>query len=1247
MLLRKLTVNNFRNIGQAQIEFGPGLNVLHGPNELGKSGLAEAIRAAFLVRPGSAVAYQFTPWGTQLIPEVVVEFETRKIESDEDRENESGDGDGETDSVTGVTWRLRKEFSRAGKASLQRLTAGGGAILEAEGRAVEGELQTLLNWGIKPPGGRSGGGRGIPGSYLTTALLGRQDRVGEIFEAELASDKHESGREALTQALGALGQDPIVGAVIGRLDTELQPVFSERSGQQRRGQDSPIVQLTEKIKAQEQVVNQLEQTKRESQDTRERFAAARERQQELADQERLLQESVTHWEAMQTALHALKQTCDHASDIAELQSQLADLMQQKQEAEEVRASAKKTSKEHEDRYSEAKDNLVTARTKLQELDAGREQSEAALRQEYEASRSKCEQFLQQANELRQTISARSELDEERTCVSRRLATAQTEMTRAENLLKVSRMEEQLTREKLNAKAFEDSAERCRMAESAHQKQVEALAQASEQLTDAESKHEELREELQAARELLVEANQSSRSREAERSRLENRLRKAQGEYRLVKQLEDKRLSRDGHHESVEELGDQKSRLDLDIETAEADEQAAGAVSLRWRIGLAATALLLAAGLALGVASSEHQMAGFVIAGVSAVGVVGTFIIQGQYSRRMKAAAAERLRLTETRREVSSRLFLAESNLTSADQDYENALTECREFLTDELIPLEDALGRVKTVRAELEKFDAEPPDELVSQRTQRVADTESNVESVRNRIRELKDECGRQQELVDQALASLSSERGSHAGLKRFPDDELRNLAIQIEADREELGLGDDFRIGSSEVAKAELQNTTDTARELKNELTSVEARLEDPNRATRITRLVDTLKPVAQAIDEDVFDRFRQGPDEQSLEQVVAHIEAKKQEIGQKIKSVAIDKEDEIGVTSQEFQEAEELVKSLTEKRQAAAAEVTEAVDKFNELNGQCEVKQNDLDRLTTSDKSSRNPSDCAGDYNVALTDWQNYEKQLDDGQRACLHTAQLAESSQLPAIGELQTGEDFPIQQIANQLKQCEETIESLTQRLEEIQHDAKEAAKSRHTVEGELQKVVGPDIEEDVARAREELTRLEKQGRELESDYEAWKFLRDCLREVDERNSAHLGRQLAQPVQQAFRELTEDRYGELILSKEMSLSSIRAQGDSRKPEEMSVGTRDQLATLIRLTLAAQLQSVLVLDDQLAHSDTARMAWFRRRLRDSSINNQHQIIVVTCRLDDYVDELGDNVTLVDMAKRIQPVIVGTEVSD
>ena len=48
MKLVSVRVEHFRCIRNAKIEFGGGLNVLHGPNDLGKSSLAHAIRAALV-----------------------------------------------------------------------------------------------------------------------------------------------------------------------------------------------------------------------------------------------------------------------------------------------------------------------------------------------------------------------------------------------------------------------------------------------------------------------------------------------------------------------------------------------------------------------------------------------------------------------------------------------------------------------------------------------------------------------------------------------------------------------------------------------------------------------------------------------------------------------------------------------------------------------------------------------------------------------------------------------------------------------------------------------------------------------------------------------------------------------------------------------------------------------------------------------------------------------------------------------
>jgi hypothetical protein len=66
------------------------------------------------------------------------------------------------------------------------------------------------------------------------------------------------------------------------------------------------------------------------------------------------------------------------------------------------------------------------------------------------------------------------------------------------------------------------------------------------------------------------------------------------------------------------------------------------------------------------------------------------------------------------------------------------------------------------------------------------------------------------------------------------------------------------------------------------------------------------------------------------------------------------------------------------------------------------------------------------------------------------------------------------------------------------------------------------------------------------------------------------------------------------------------------------LSVGTRNQLATIIRLTIADQLKAAIVLDDHLVNSDPARLVWFREALRKTALNAQ--VIVLTCRPEDYL---------------------------
>jgi uncharacterized protein YhaN len=76
--------------------------------------------------------------------------------------------------------------------------------------------------------------------------------------------------------------------------------------------------------------------------------------------------------------------------------------------------------------------------------------------------------------------------------------------------------------------------------------------------------------------------------------------------------------------------------------------------------------------------------------------------------------------------------------------------------------------------------------------------------------------------------------------------------------------------------------------------------------------------------------------------------------------------------------------------------------------------------------------------------------------------------------------------------------------------------------------------------------------------------------------------------------------------------------ASGALRSAEQISVGTREQLSTLYRLSLAEYLRTTIVLDDQLVQSDESRMDWFRGLLGEKA--RHFQIVVFTCRPSDYL---------------------------
>ena len=75
----------------------------------------------------------------------------------------------------------------------------------------------------------------------------------------------------------------------------------------------------------------------------------------------------------------------------------------------------------------------------------------------------------------------------------------------------------------------------------------------------------------------------------------------------------------------------------------------------------------------------------------------------------------------------------------------------------------------------------------------------------------------------------------------------------------------------------------------------------------------------------------------------------------------------------------------------------------------------------------------------------------------------------------------------------------------------------------------------------------------------------------------------------------ELTQRRYETIQLTAQLATEGIMVSGAMRPAAQTSVGTREQLSTLHRLSLAEYLRTVIILDDQLVQSVDNRMDWFR----------------------------------------------------
>ncbi len=205
MRLHKLRVTNFAAIERVEVEFGPGLNVLYGPNDLGKSTVVAAIRLSLLLPHASTHSEQYVGWTGTGDPTVEMTFETEAQR----------------------IWRVRKQFGKTGSSALHESRNGRDFDEVERGRKVDGRLREILRWGIPEPGG-TGGAKGLPASFLATALLSPQEDVGAVLRDSLQADSTASGKEQIAAALQAVAQDPLFAALLKETQARRDTAYTDK-----------------------------------------------------------------------------------------------------------------------------------------------------------------------------------------------------------------------------------------------------------------------------------------------------------------------------------------------------------------------------------------------------------------------------------------------------------------------------------------------------------------------------------------------------------------------------------------------------------------------------------------------------------------------------------------------------------------------------------------------------------------------------------------------------------------------------------------------------------------------------------------------------------------------------------------------------------------------------------------------------------------------------------------------------------
>ena len=348
--------------------------------------------------------------------------------------------------------------------------------------------------------------------------------------------------------------------------------------------------------------------------------------------------------------------------------------------------------------------------------------------------------------------------------------------------------------------------------------------------------------------------------------------------------------------------------------------------------------------------------------------------------------------------------------------------------------------------------------------------------------------------------------------------------------------------------------------------------------------------------------------------------------------------KEQELGNSIAENEQWRKVLAEAETERQRLAQELAKVDAELHAIQAESTAAVDDareaLDKITKEESGKTKARDEAAQAvqkaETALARLQGEAETMRKTVAALdVHNLQAVRDEKQAVLDALPEAEDAP-----NDVAELQRLANDAASQADSLRQDLS-------TAQGALGQVGGQRIEEQAAQAKEALAALTRREHELEVEYGGWKLLLDTLTEAEREDASHLGDALVKPVSERMTALTHGRYSEVGIGPQLDATGIRLGDDERSFDDVSVGTREQIALLLRLAIAEALGSFVILDDHLTQSDPGRMAWIRELLGEAA--QKIQVVVMTCHPDAYLTgEAVGKVHAVDLTERIERHAVG-----